>query len=237
MKSRTKGFTLIELLVVIAIIAILAAILFPVFAKAREKARQSSCLNNMKQLGTGFRMYMDDWDGVLPGAAPFDSSYRKGHWVGMTSWGTAATPNAPMKPEDGAIYPYVKTPNLYVCPSAAVPELRLSYSMNCMLTCAEESEMLQVQTGISDIILLLDESTTTQSSTRRDKTDFPLNDGFFCGDTLSAIHSEGANIGYADGRAKWVTKKVFTTLETQQPGPLLVWKPGEEWPGRIRCGH
>ncbi|HOS94201.1 MAG TPA: prepilin-type N-terminal cleavage/methylation domain-containing protein [Armatimonadota bacterium] len=57
-----KGFTLIELLVVIAIIAILAAILFPVFAKAREKARQTSCLNNVKQIGTGMLMYAQDYD-------------------------------------------------------------------------------------------------------------------------------------------------------------------------------
>src|SRR5512138_372466 len=59
---RNRGFTLIELLVVIAIIAILAAILFPVFARAREKARQTSCLNNMKQLGTASMMYLSDYD-------------------------------------------------------------------------------------------------------------------------------------------------------------------------------
>src|SRR5438093_3292231 len=60
------GFTLIELLVVIAIIAILAGILFPVFAQAREKARQAVCLSNFKQIGTGVMMYIQDWDDTYP---------------------------------------------------------------------------------------------------------------------------------------------------------------------------
>src|ERR1044072_5111146 len=67
MKCSRKGFPLIELLVVIAIIAILAAILFPVFAKARAKARQTACLANMRQIGNALMMYAQDYDETLPG--------------------------------------------------------------------------------------------------------------------------------------------------------------------------
>jgi len=101
MNTNKRGFTLIELLVVIAIIAILAAILFPVFAKVREKARQTSCLSNEKQLGLAFAQYYEDYDEKWPSGA-----------IG----GVAAT-----TPQDGCgwvgtIYPYVKSTGLLKCP-------------------------------------------------------------------------------------------------------------------------
>src|SRR5438552_4097577 len=70
-RFQRRGFTLIELLVVIAIIAILAAILFPVFAQAREKARQISCVSNQKQIGTATMMYIQDYDELFPTAVPY----------------------------------------------------------------------------------------------------------------------------------------------------------------------
>ena len=91
MSYRRKGFTLIELLVVIAIIAILAAILFPVFAQAREKARAISCLSNTKQLGLALQMYAQDWDEVLCYSADFgyhdgEPRYHYGKFPGAPTW-------------------------------------------------------------------------------------------------------------------------------------------------------
>ena len=79
-RPRMGGFTLIELLVVIAIIAILAAILFPVFAKAREKARQISCLSNMKQLSLGFLQYAQDSDERFPGSGSTSNNGAGPEW-------------------------------------------------------------------------------------------------------------------------------------------------------------
>src|SRR5438270_1578858 len=89
-RDRPDGFTLIELLVVIAIIAILAAILFPVFARVREKARTTTCVSNCRQIGTGLMMYAQDYDETMPVAlAEADQSYVKGFPCQPTSQGTS----------------------------------------------------------------------------------------------------------------------------------------------------
>src|SRR5579883_1725894 len=110
MKRRSNGFTLIELLVVIAIIAILAAILFPVFAKAREAARKTSCESNLKQVGTAFRMYAQDFDETLPNNN-FDSANNAATCVDET-YRTAYRGTV-----CNALQPYVKNTALFTCPS------------------------------------------------------------------------------------------------------------------------
>lgn len=110
-----KGFTLIELLVVIAIIAILAAILFPVFAKAREKARQASCLSNIKQLGLALQMYMADYDQTFPAV---DSKCPDDSYLGTRD---VNDPNSDIFKAGWAnhLATYIKSAAMFKCPSAA----------------------------------------------------------------------------------------------------------------------
>jgi prepilin-type N-terminal cleavage/methylation domain-containing protein/prepilin-type processing-associated H-X9-DG protein len=100
--ARKAGFTLIELLVVIAIIAILAAILFPVFARARENGRKTSCLSNMKQIGLGIAQYKEDFDGA------YGQAYYYNDGVSSSSLYTQWT---------GVVQPYTKSEQIFVCPS------------------------------------------------------------------------------------------------------------------------
>ena len=118
---KNKGFTLIELLVVIAIIAILAAILFPVFAQAREKARAISCISNVRQMGTATMMYTQDYDESLPGAGlryahTPSLCYECGndptcltdsYWTRPRAWVDWAVP----------VFPYIKSEPIFQCPS------------------------------------------------------------------------------------------------------------------------
>lgn len=115
-RTGQNAFTSIELLVVIAIIAILAAILFPVFAQAREKARQTACLSNEKQLGLALTQYVQDFDEVYPIGTSGTGGY-------VSIFGTA-----------GQLYPYIRNVNVFSCPSdptvASPPNVPLSYSYN-----------------------------------------------------------------------------------------------------------
>ena len=206
-----KGFTLIELLVVIAIIAILAAILFPVFAQAREKARQSSCLSNVKQLSTAFFLYADDYDECFPAySAVLDHGTNWYQWVTSPSYGFSWwTPFV-------ALYPYFKNSGLLICPSqaknpsAGSPSFRAatwnydgvsttyqsSYGMNTSLASANGDPWAPTPVTLSQL-------TTTGNFILLTEGSVPMAGPGDSPNQVDVRHNGGSNIGFADGHAKF----------------------------------
>lgn len=191
-----KGFTLIELLVVIAIIAILAAILFPVFARAREKARQTACLSNVKQIALGMLMYAQDYDERL----------CAGYVYGIGGW-------------FDFIMPYVKNSQIFTCPSHDYPynfpSVSLSYSVpyNNLFTdtgsgprgaklasLERPAEMLLFGEGQRDdkygvwFYYSLRRYPHPYSAANYTNNCIPI----------PGRHNDGSNVGFGDGHAKWV---------------------------------
>lgn len=202
---RMKGFTLIELLVVIAIIAILASILFPVFAKAREKARQTSCLSNLKQIAMGVRMYSDDYDGEMP----WVQTYVVWNYTGSLG----------MYPWLQVIQPYLKNTQIYRCPSGPGSAIT-HYSFNA---CAM-SNASTIATGVSgaytfdspktpaETVMLFDAGTPSTSWSDASTGDADPTDENQIGGVetdgptcflLPGRHNDGNNVAFMDGHSKW----------------------------------
>ncbi len=195
--SPQVGFTLIELLVVIAIIAILAAILFPVFARAREKARQTSCLNNLKQLGLGFAQYISDHDDTIP------------------LWRNAMGGRPPTNDDvywysENTVYPYIRNWQVYACPSR--PERWLGYGMNCDYL-GYGSSSAKNQRGIklaevanpSETLLLVDlNSACAYKPARWTAGPSDPDWSIYLSYKAAACHNGGGNIAWVDGHAKWL---------------------------------
>ena len=216
---RKRGFTLIELLVVIAIIAILAAILFPVFTSAKEKGRQAACMSNMMQLSKGFRMYLDTTGGRYPSSSPLNNGYGSSYMTYVMSGWIYCYRDGSRSEFDvtrGGIYPYVKSAKVYLCPSDINEKINhygLSYSMNSALQFHNESDIKRP----AGTVFLVDEGRGTYN---RRRGQLSLNDGCFGvdlanpenGDVPTEVHCGGGNFGYADGHVNWVNRKAFATL-------------------------
>jgi len=212
---RRRGFTLIELLVVIAIIAILAAILFPVFQSAKERGRQTKCLGNLRQLSLGFRMYADDNASGMPSLSRYVDSVLRGLPNPPPDWCGSELPQVHclVRPEKGSVYRYVRNREVYLCPSdkniyatkiTGMPKTyAISYNVNYQLHFAKLDAST---TGkASKVLLLIQES--------RDM----INDGWFGWssgvDWPTKIHYDGSTASYCDGHAKWVS---FDELDRQR---------------------
>jgi prepilin-type N-terminal cleavage/methylation domain-containing protein/prepilin-type processing-associated H-X9-DG protein len=206
MRRRTvrSGFTLIELLVVIAIIAILAAILFPVFARAREKARQSSCLSNAKQMGIGVMMYAQDYDEKYLGyvATCLPGAERPAMGTPGRLYSNLLWPDL--------LYPYVMNKQLFRCPSK--PEVALGYGWNVRMgyiighadrTGPEYEGVPMASVKFPAQTICIADSDWTGAS------DYSTNNSQWLAQTphvsrfIPARHNDGANLVFADGHAKW----------------------------------
>jgi prepilin-type N-terminal cleavage/methylation domain-containing protein/prepilin-type processing-associated H-X9-DG protein len=156
-KAARTGFTLIELLVVIAIIAILAAILFPVFAQAREKARQSSCQSNMKQIGLAFLQYIQDYDEKYPPVV--GCSINTIPCPAANYQQVMADLNAGINP--GLLGPYVKNNGIFACPSSSTRpstgNAAIAYLYNDLLATKSQA----VLTGVAQTVLASESTAAT----------------------------------------------------------------------------
>jgi prepilin-type N-terminal cleavage/methylation domain-containing protein/prepilin-type processing-associated H-X9-DG protein len=218
---RRKAFTLIELLVVIAIIGILAAMLFPVLGKAREKANAANCLSNMHQWGLAMNMYNDDWNDYYP----YDGDYTAGLVYDVDTWFDVLPPylnQSPLSALYSATPPKPPTPltrSIWICPSArhtGTPTKAAPYFTYAISVC------LHSRNAVGGTL-------ATRVGFRRARMDSPANTIIFCeendyqptygetrGDSLSedatagnytttaARHSGGLNFVLGDGHCEWI---------------------------------
>ena len=204
------GFTLIEMLVVIAIIAVVAAILFPVFAKAREKARQTTCLSNMKQLSLAVAEYTIDYDDHFPNQVSAEAGDElTGAWIYYDLFADA------FDVDKGSLYPYVKDKSVYICrDDVAGTKNGLSYSMNGCVSSKELPDGGFMQ-GIppakivepSNTMLFGEEASYTLNDPTSDPALGTSDDGYFnvTSNGFSTRHTSGSIISFVDGHAKWYT--------------------------------
>ncbi|HJN15562.1 MAG TPA: DUF1559 domain-containing protein, partial [Armatimonadota bacterium] len=204
---RRSGFTLIELLVVIAIIAILAAILFPVFAKAREKARQASCTSNVKQIALGMLMYAQDYDEKFGYCCTYRPRSANQGLNLRPHWRPSSNNSSDIR-YNGLAMPYIKNRQIYVCPSYgdinsySAPRHLLQSNGGC------DGRMLAHIPYPSEYVLLGDGAGTrgmcgTNRSSNCQGRFGKHDDRYVSRKSRFYRHNGGANLAYVDGHAKW----------------------------------
>jgi len=230
-KRNTAGFTLIELLVVIAIIAILASILFPVFARARENARRTSCLSNLKQVGLGLMMYVQDYDEKYPmqfyfssfGSAANNATPVAGTYLQTTP----GTPGAKFQIGDTShgvlghyitwmdlTFPYVKSVQIFKCPSSTDAEYYPDYMLSAAFGGMRKS-VYGVTSGPTSMAAIERASTTVmlwETAQSSNGVTYEPKYGYLgSGGNIPRwpeshkMHLEGMNLVFGDGHAKWMS--------------------------------
>jgi len=221
--NRKTGFTLIELLVVIAIIAILAALLFPVFAQARTKAMATDCLSNVKQITLAFLMYAGDYDDVMPPAyyytGDFMGVYEEHAWDFHCYWNSSGL----LSYELGLIGPYTNNEQINHCktfqvPSGSRPNSGYAYNTSYLGGPPAEGKQPAVLSSIahsSETVLLCDSAywdsetffTAYTGISQNNYLRSPNDPWNFVGPNVHFRHNGTANVAYCDGHAKAATQK------------------------------
>lgn len=221
-RSR-RAFTLIELLVVIAIISILAAILFPVFARARENARRSSCISNMKQIGLGMMQYLQDYDERFPS----QNSDGPENYASATFVESGSTKNWIR-----SIHPYVKSWQLFLCPSAKPfdrdPPSTANEPNGNSNTNYRASGVIMQNPGVpvsilgraAEIVVILETPLSYNTAYRRPIMNGTVDSrGLYTRftqwnvTTMHTTHFEGGNLVFADGHVKWKKQSAICSAD------------------------
>lgn len=241
-KALSKGFTLIELLVVIAIIAILAAILFPVFARARENARRTSCLGNVKQIGLGVMMYVQDYDEKFPLA----NGTRPGEGTPPGGWADSYSQSVSYWYWANMVWPYTKNQQIYSCPSGFIAgnmAIRFGgYGANSFIVNNTPVNMAAIGAP-AGTYLLMDAGqfsvNTFSAASAQGQANYipgtaqctgyptgrytPYLAGNYLDDYQTGRHFNGVNVAFADGHAKWLQSD--TVCNEAKKHPLGAWVP------------